>query len=403
MWSLATHFPAFAYVFSDQPHMWMDWVFRPGGFEFQRRDVQFAISLWDSMHRKGRPIPVTVHTFEREVFGLDNLVALLPPPVRSYIRGLSIRISRSSYLEYDITSFLSRVPNVRHLSLSIMGNCPGPFGRGPVTFLQHTPNPTYDIALTSLSFRNILVPPSMLSEDRWSMLTVLRLDYYRPLHSAVPPIYTILFITPSLTELTVHVRFGLGVLSRKLFELSHYSRYLTWTPRLEFVDVQGDRLCVSHFVSSLLRHSLSSIQSVKITYNCESNEDEDDDIFGEIPLFVEALRGWSDCIGVHADEVSVCLSSEQPRTGVRQWVSRWKLYDWWDSNWVSYRPEYIVYTLLIVQSPRTSSWLSRINFGYSSAIPYPPMRPLSSRSWHLVRSLPCLRRCRHLAICACCI
>lgn len=333
MWSIATHFPTFAYIFSREPQLWMDWPIMVGGSGAQRCEVLYAITLWCELQRTGRSIPISVHAVDSGIVALSDLVSLLPLQCLPHIHGLSLRTNRDSYIHYDISTLLSYMSGLRHLTLSIAGKCRGPFGSGPVVFPHHPSMRLRDASLTSLCFHNIIVVPMRFLDNQWAHLTALHLAYYREVTTTMSSLYNLLFAASNIVELHVHVASNLPSMSHGIFEVPLNTRHATWAPRLEVVSLRGTRLHISAFVNSLLAHPRVSLRSIHLTYNCDVGAI--DKFFVEIPAFLTAMCHWSGVAAVHANKMSVYLGGNHSMTGVKKWFVRWKFYDKWDPTWVS--------------------------------------------------------------------
>lgn len=333
MWSLSTRFPAFAYIFSRDPHLWMVWHLNLGGVRTQTRQVRFSIGIWMEQYRVGRYLPIAVRA-DATIFNIWDVVGQLPPPARQFISSLHLRVSRQSYFNYNFVNLLSITPRLSHLTLavcrhSVMESAIAP----PLIFLCDQLTVPHEISLTSLTLHNMVVRPSSLSVERWINITRLRIVYYRNHPVQHPPLYEVLFAATNLLELFVEVSSTLPDISRALFLVTNEVRRSSWDPRITVLEVRGDRLHVPAFISSLLSWPRITLQTIRIVYNCGT--DLDDRLFYEIPEFLDAMLEEWDAVVVDVDGVSIELVSERYVGGVRRWCIGWKLYDWWRPNWVS--------------------------------------------------------------------
>lgn len=336
MWSLATRFPAFAYIFIQEPRLWMVWTLKTGGIRLNAPQVRFAIALWKDLHEEGRQLPIDVNA-DSAAFHLRDVVRQLPLVSQPFIRSMRIRISSASYFNYGFANLMSRVPGLKHLSLGVVCSLVSPHHNAtvPSVFRCDQTSVPHVVSLTSISLHNLIIEPNSLSYDRWQNITRLRATYYRSIPSKYTPLRDILISATNLTDLSVHVGYCVGKTGRVLFSVSSEHQYPSWESRLSNVDVRGPRKHVPAFITFLLSHPRNNIQTIRVVYNCYPKSV--DNLFREVPAFVAATASAWDEVLVDFDDLSVELVSGRHGPGIRRWFVRWRMYSYWRYHWVSLR------------------------------------------------------------------
>lgn len=332
MWELASRFPAFAFLFSVEPRLWMKWRLNPGGKASQSHELIYAAGLWESLKRdQGRSLPISIRANEG-CFTLDNVERLIPPDAMARVDSIRLRMTRNSYNEHEFLDFMSKMPRLSSLSLVLSNAYPRPVVAS-LTYRDHRPIPLDGIAVSRLSLHNMKLDRNSLSGSRWRALSRLQLAYYR-YDVQGTPIYEVLYLATSLSQLSIHIAAPATSFDRILLHFQDRdARYVSWRPQLTWIDIRGSYSSVPAFVSSLIKHPYSRLETVRVGYNYHHAPDRTS--FRELPEFIEVGTRVAESAIVDVDGLRIELACRAP-TGIRWWKATWKCYDLWKPDWVSH-------------------------------------------------------------------
>lgn len=179
MFRFAERFPGLAFIFEQEPSLWMCWTVRPGAFNDQRPEVRFSMNYWARLYRMGRYPRIEIRGLLRPLH-LENLVQIIPSPSIPFIKSLYLRVSLSSYCLYSFETFLPELRRLEHLKLIVQSG--GIFAGDHLhqqnrSFTDHRPISRQCTAIRSLCVNNIAIFPGSLSTERWSHITSLHLAF----------------------------------------------------------------------------------------------------------------------------------------------------------------------------------------------------------------------------------
>lgn len=409
MYKLAEHSPAFAFLFDQEPSLWMTWTLRCGSFINQRPEVRFSMNYWTRLYRVGRFPRIQIRANTRPM-ELECLVKHIPRQSLPFIYSLNLRVPFQSYVTYSFMSLLEDLPGLEELKLIVRSTFkfnPTPFHQQRQTFVDLRPIIRGGAALRSLSLNNMYIRPNGVTVERWSYITSLRLSY--GLRRASPrdvSLYDLIFSAPNLTELSLHIAYALreDPFSETFFAVVEKDqRYRDWNPRLTHMEIKGAREHVPTFVESIISHPRAVVQAADVTFHYATDGPKPD-LFFEMGSFFNIMRYQARIIKVDIDLMTIVAKMVDGETTVRDWSVSWKLCDSREDSWVCCRLLYSIRRLANPRQPEDKLLKQRNKFRFfaSSIIldSCPPVIEVSvdgpATSLFMIMDEPCLVDTLHL-------
>lgn len=333
-------FPGLAFIFNQEPSLWMSWTLCQGTFLEQALETRFSMNYWVRLYRSGRQVQVEVHSSKKAI-DISLLVDLIPSQALPFIYSLHLNVPFISYVMYGFRTLLDELSSLKHLKLVVQSYVtfnPGPIHRRR-SFTDHRPLAPGDSAIRSLSLNNLAIFPDSLTTERWLHITRIHLAF--GIRRALPQntsLYDIMYSAPNLAELSAQVAYALrrDSFSGTFFSAPRDKRYLDWHPALTFIDVRGGQEHVSSFVSSIIDHPRSKVHSVNVDFN--HDEDEQPNLFAELESFIGILGYQAVHVLVDLDLFNLVVKMVDGKTSVRNWDLSWRLFSWPDDSWVCHSP-----------------------------------------------------------------
>lgn len=326
MWALTLRFPSFAYIFTvPAKGLWMSWFFRGDDVAQQPVETRVSMNLWIGLAKDNRFLPITLHVLDTPRDTV-NLVRLLPPESILHITAAHVTLTPSTFL-CDFYSFLSIFESLQKLSITIThpSRSMAAWEPMPLTFMITNPEISNLTSLTALHLSGLWFQQRNLCGLQLPSITSLHLTNLPRSGENLPPVYNILFATPNLLHLSVHVLWSTQPTDSKIFDVKTGPEYDSWCPHLRSVSIAGQSELTGPFLTSLLRHPQSSIPIVNDVRFCRSwfTCDLDAD-----PLSLIASRlADMDNLVVSIDHTALLIGSSRVSNGRAQlsWETEWRL------------------------------------------------------------------------------
>lgn len=338
MLRFAERFPGLAFIFDQEPSLWMSWTLSEGTFFEQRREVKFSMNYWVRLYRSGRRIRVDEVRSIRRPIDIPRLLELLPANSLPFIRSLHLRVPFVSYVTYSFVETLDKLSRLERLKLIVQSTPnfhPDHFHRRTKTFTDHRPIDPPGAALRRLSLNNMALFPDSLTAERWVYITHIHVAF--GLRRSLPretSLYDIIHSAPNLTELSTHLAYALSAdpFSETFFAVKLDRRYDDWNPGLTLIDIKGGREHVPAFVSSIINHPRAKVHTVSVTLN--TSTDDRPNLFIELQSFLDIHKYKARTVLVDLDLMNIVVTMVDGGTTVRNWNLTWRLFDWTDASWV---------------------------------------------------------------------
>lgn len=343
MWALQLHIPAFYWIFSQTPSLWMDWVFYGDRVSRQSRATRFAINLWLDMHdrSKGSAPYVNIRVVSPPV-SYTQLMRLFPTTSIPFIRSIDIIADRSALTPFSIRLFLERFPSLTHVGVDdsdrILGTS-GLFGPPPSiaifteSFIHDAPSCLELRPILSLSLNGVALSVDALNNITLSECAVVRLTDQVIRGNALMSLHTILQHTPKLRELVAHMHWLQPIGYSRFWTIPSRTLLPHYLTELRYIDLAGDKREVLDMINFLTDPASSQLVEINLVLYCDSSDDWP--TFMEVPSFTSELTSNADDIDIEGSTLRISSRRSSTRYDAVRWRVQWKLVTISSGFWVS--------------------------------------------------------------------
>lgn len=344
LWSLQTTIPAFAFVLSHTPGLWMSWSLKGSRRSRQTPAVRFAINLWLDIRRRpeGKTHGVDLYITDPR-FSYGDLLSLLPPESLPFIRYINIQVDRASI---EMATFLTHFPQLSSLDVEVVDRvlaasgtyeppCSTPMFTDYIVFAEDHAPITWESmypTLTSLSLVGAALSLDILWTTDLSNIQSLSLTDQVIDDTVSPSLFVIFEETPRLQNLVFRMHWLYPHQTSHFWDIPSKPLLLQFTTALRSIDLAGDKRDVVGVVDSLTCGPNSNLDHIRVTLFCDACDDAPS--FDELAAFNAELISDADDIRVDSANFRVTSRRSLFRTDAVEWSVEWKLVTISSGFWV---------------------------------------------------------------------